>query len=82
MVFIFRYTEAEAAFKRTAQIPDDEPMALSDRLNVHKGVVEHMVTCFTAESDPQVYVTGFEKLATWVDNSLDMCRVSKQCVPC
>lgn len=51
-------------------------MALADRLEVHKGVVEHLVTSFTIESDLKVYTDAFDKLVSWVDSSLDMCRVS------
>lgn len=53
-------------------------MSLADLLDVHKGVVEHLVTTFTVESDPKAYVDAFDKLTVWVDNSLDMLRVGME----
>lgn len=53
-------------------------MALVHRLNVNKGVVEHLVTHFANDNDPKTYVDAYDGLTTWVDNSLDMFRVSTQ----
>ena len=52
-------------------------MALStQRLHVNsKGIVENVLYSL-ADNNPQQYATSFLRLAAWVDNSLDMYRVS------
>eukprot|EP00983_Pelagomonas_calceolata_P128783 1161545-Pelagomonas_calceolata.AAC.2 len=72
---ILRYKDAEQAFQRSCHL-DDEEMALTDRLSAYKGVVEQLVSHFNVESEPSVYAESFERLSTWVDNALDMYRVS------
>lgn len=48
----------------------------SQRLHVNsKGIVENVLYSL-ADSNPQQYANGFQKLATWVDNSLDIYRVT------
>ena len=78
----YRYTEAERAFLKhtpeTASSEDD--MALAHRLHLHKGVVENLVLAFDADSDPKAYAESFDRLAAWVDNSLDVYRVRSRVV--
>ena len=52
-------------------------MALSSqRLHVNsKGIVENVLYSL-ADNNPQQYATSFLRLAAWVDNSLDLYRVS------
>lgn len=52
-------------------------MALStQRLHINsKGIVENVLYSL-ADSNPKQYANSFYKLATWVDNSLDLYRVS------
>lgn len=73
-----RHTETAASFLK--QVPGLESsgteMALVHRLNVNKGIVEHLVTHFANDNDPKTYVEAYEALTIWVDNSLDMFRVS------
>lgn len=65
------YKEAEQAFQRSSRL-EDEHMALSDRLSAYKGVVEQLVAHFSSENETTAYVESFERLASWVDNALDM----------
>ncbi|MEW5311607.1 MAG: hypothetical protein WDW38_003307 [Sanguina aurantia] len=67
------HTETAASFLK--QVPGlESDMALVHRLNVNKGVVEHLVTHFANDNDPKTYVDAYDGLTTWVDNSLDMFR--------
>lgn len=50
-------------------------MSLSDRLSVHKGVVEHLVNSFSTAEQSQAYVEAIDRLVIWLDNSLDIYRV-------
>jgi hypothetical protein len=50
-------------------------MSLTHRLNLHKGVVEQLVSTFALEADPSSYVTAFDRLVRWVEGSLDIHRV-------
>ncbi|KAF5828754.1 hypothetical protein DUNSADRAFT_17116 [Dunaliella salina] len=70
------YKEAEQAFQRSCRL-DEEEMALTDRLSAYKGVVEQLVSHFNVESEPSVYAESFDRLSNWVDNALDMYRVSE-----
>ena len=57
----------------------DEDMTLQQRLENNKGVVENLqgfIGNFYVRDDPQFSVEAFEKLVRWVDNSLDIYRVS------
>ncbi|KAG1654193.1 hypothetical protein FOA52_004568 [Chlamydomonas sp. UWO 241] len=70
------YTEAEAALTKAVggpKGPRDE-MSLAHSLETTKGVVEQLVCGFAADGDPQLYVDAFDRLASWVDNSLDIYR--------
>lgn len=51
-------------------------MALStQRLQVNSnGVIENMLYSL-ADQDPRQYADSFQRLAAWVDNSLDLYRV-------
>lgn len=72
------YTDAEQAFTRDAgSLPKAHDM-LSNRLDVHRGVVENLVQHFTADGggSPQSHADAYDKLVNWVDNSLDIYRVS------
>lgn len=68
-----RYNKTEALLRQEAGV---DAMALSSqRLHINsKGVVENVLYSL-ADSNPQQYANGFQKLATWVDNSLDIYRV-------
>ena len=52
-------------------------MALAkQRLHINnKGIVENVLYSL-ADNDPTQYADSFNKLATWVDNSLDVYRVN------
>eukprot|EP00798_Chlamydomonas_sp_ICE-L_P015377 gene15377-21462_t len=73
-----RYTDAASALSRASQIEDRGDMALANRLNVHRGVVDHLISHFTADNDPKAYSDAFDKLAEWTDHSLDLYRVELQ----
>eukprot|EP00887_Chlorella_sp_A99_P008015 scaffold12.g8015.t1 len=47
-------------------------MALQHWLDVDSGVVDNLVFGAAAEGDPAAYVQSFERLAAWVDGSLDL----------
>lgn len=69
-----RYKEAEQAFEKS-RAHDSAHMSLTDRLSVHKGVVEQLVETFSTSDQPQSYVDALERFSTWLNNSLDVHKV-------
>ena len=55
-------------------VVDARTMALGHTLEAQQGVIENLAS-FASDNDPNVYVDAYERLANWVDNSLDMYRV-------
>ncbi len=47
-----------------------------DEANVQRGVIEDLFSYWAAKNDPKALMDMFNELATWVDNSLDMYKVS------
>lgn len=68
--------DVERAFSKHVRSPQDleEGMALAHQLEVQQGVIENLAN-FASDADPAVYLDTYERLASWVDNSLDMYRV-------
>lgn len=54
-------------------------MTLAPQPDPKKGLVKDLIYYLTAEEDPAKYTKSFDRLATWVDNSLDQYKVT---VPC
>lgn len=52
-----------------------EEMALQQLLDAEDGVVENLLFSTEAEGEPAAYVAGYDRLAAWVDASLDLYRV-------
>ena len=50
-------------------------MSLAPQLDPKKGLVEDLLYFLTAEDNPSRYALGFDRLAAWVDNSLDQYQV-------
>ena len=50
-------------------------MTLAPVPNAASGIVEDLLYFLTADDDPSRYALGFDRLATWVDNSLDQYKV-------
>ena len=74
-VYLCSFKQTEALLRQEAGV---ESMALStQRLHINnKGIVENVLYSL-ADSNPKQYANSFDKLATWVDNSLDLYRVSR-----
>ena len=68
------WDDLEKSFKEKVS-PSSEFM-LSNRLNIHRGVVEQLVEHFSISNGPEGDVESYDKLVSWVDNSLDIYRVS------
>ena len=58
-----------------------QPMALQHLLDSEDGVIENLLFNTEAEGKPAAYLQAFDRLATWVDNSLDLYRVGDR-TPC
>ena len=54
-----------------------EEMALAQLLDSEDGVVENLLFSTAAEGDPAAYAAAYDRLAAWVDSSLDLYRVSR-----
>ncbi len=59
-------------------------MALQHLLDSEDGVIENLLFSTAAEGEPTAYLQAFDRLAAWVDNSLDLYRVGRGslCVNC
>ena len=50
-------------------------MSLAPQPDPKKGLVEDLLYFLTADDNPSRYALGFDRLAAWVDNSLDQYQV-------
>jgi hypothetical protein len=51
-------------------------MTLAPQPDPKKGLIQDLIYYLTAEEDPGQYTKSFDRLATWVDNSLDQYKVA------
>lgn len=70
---LYRFAQTEAFLRKEAGV---DTMALSSqRLHVNSsGIVENVLYSL-ADQNPSQYADSFQRLAAWVDNSLDLYRV-------
>ena len=71
--------DVEAVFSKHVRSAQDkgEAMALAHQLDVQQGVIENLANV-ASDNDPAIYADTYERLANWVDNSLDLYRVSPE----
>ena len=50
-------------------------MTLAPHFSTDKGIVEDLIFYLVADNDPEQYVVAYDRLAAWVDNSLDIYQV-------
>ncbi len=74
-----RYAQASRALKQDSRALQGSDMTLAPQPDPKKGLVKDLIYYLTAEEDPAKYTKSFDRLATWVDNSLDQYKVT---VPC
>lgn len=54
-------------------------MTLAPQPDPKKGLIRDLIYYMTAEEDPGRYAKSFDRLATWVDNSLDQYKARAAC---
>jgi hypothetical protein len=73
-----RYKDAEKSFRTDAKLQEEEEeVSLSHHVDPDQGLVQGLLFSYAAENEPEVYVKQFDQFAGWVDNSLDLYRVSR-----
>lgn len=65
-------SQAEQIFKQESHLQEEEEMALVHQLDTEQGIVQNLLFYNAADNDPEQYLVSFDRLAAWVDNSLDM----------
>lgn len=68
-----RCVQALRAFQEEARAGTD--MTLAPHFSKDKGIVEDLLLYLVADNDPEQYVKAFDRLASWVDHSLDLYQV-------
>lgn len=51
-------------------------MTLGPTFDSSKGLINQLLFHLVGENDVRKYITGFDQLVSWVDNSLDMYKAS------
>ncbi|KAK9828987.1 hypothetical protein WJX72_003246 [[Myrmecia] bisecta] len=71
-----KFLQAQRAFEHESRMNDGTAAAQAQQmaLEPEKGFVEDLLFYITADNDTAQYVSSFDKLAAWVDHSLDLYR--------
>ncbi|GAB4823536.1 hypothetical protein N2152v2_010582 [Parachlorella kessleri] len=69
-----KFSEAEKVLQLELKEQGAQPMALQHLLDSEDGVIENLLFNTEADGEPAAYLRAFDRLATWVDNSLDLYR--------
>jgi hypothetical protein len=71
-----RYLQAVRCLRLESRALQQGPqMSLAPQPDPKKGLVEDLLYFLTAEDNPGRYALGFDRLAAWVDSSLDQYQV-------
>ena len=73
-----RYLQAVRCLRLEAKTFQQNQMTVAPQPNPRSGIVEDLLYFLTAEDDPSRYAQGFDRLSTWVDNSLDQYKVQRR----
>lgn len=71
------FTEAERVLQLEIKEAGAQDMALQQLLDSEDGVIENLLFSTVADGDLAAYVHAYDRLAAWVDSSLDLYRVRR-----
>lgn len=78
---LHRYAQASRALRQDSRALQGSDMTLAPQPDPKKGLIQDLIYYLTAEEDPGLYTKSFDRLATWVDNSLDQYKVASPGLP-
>ncbi|BDA43395.1 Transcription initiation factor TFIID subunit 5 [Coccomyxa sp. Obi] len=70
-----KYTQASHALRLDSKALQSGQMTLAPQPDPKKGLIRDLIYYMTAEENPGHYAKSFDRLATWVDNSLDQYKM-------